>query len=101
MQGRIQRGTNDWMAAERTTCCASEDKVAAEVPWKIVSRLQLPRCRCESYVFKTKCWEVRDAQKVLTDWLAEAGLGPEKLLKYYHDALRRDTMDTTRLALIC
>jgi hypothetical protein len=52
-------------------------------------------------MFKTKCWEVRDAQKVLTDWLAEVGLGPEKLLKYYHDALRRDTMDTTRLALIC
>jgi hypothetical protein len=50
MQGRIQRGTNDWMAAERTTCCASEDKVAAEVPWKIVSRLQLPRWRYEGNV---------------------------------------------------
>ena len=72
---------NDWIAAEGTTCCASEDRVA-EVSGKLVLEIAIVTLALREYEgcsVQDNCREVEDAQKVwtpcLTDWLADAGLG--------------------------
>jgi hypothetical protein len=66
---------NNSIAAEGKTCYASEDRVSGKI-----AALALRGGR-EGRVFKTKCWEVGNTQKVLTpclpDWLADAGLAPK------------------------